>query len=974
MYELFTLGGGTYLVDLLNAVAAITGGGAYVVLAQLAGVAGLAWVLFRTAFGGSWKDNAKWMLLFVTVWGALIVPKATVRVVDRLDPALSPAVVANVPIGLALFASLTSQVGDGLTRLTEQAFTLPDDLAYRRHGLIFGSRLAAAATRLEITDQVFARNLRNYARQCVFHALLLGHISADDLRESTDIWRLVTASGTPSAGASPARMFEYATRLPAVGTGATPIDREIVTCQVGAGRLNALWAAELARAGTVFGRRLFPGERTDALARAEFLAALPAAHDFLIGAARSAGEIMRQQMVLNAVHGAAEQWAAEAGNAAALRAYTEARAEAQTVSAYRAIGRQAETWVPLLKIVFECLYIGAFPMAVLLMLTPAGGAIFRSYVTGLVWLQSWGPLYAVLHRISMGEAAERMNAIAAMPGGDIGISLVAQAGIRAVASDVAVMSGYLSMSVPFLAAALAYGLSKATVLATSVLAVGQDAASSAAHEGTTGNLSLANTSTDTHRFATLEGRQIRTSAHVDTDRYTGYAPAGAGFTVTGDGTVVADAGAATSRIPAAGVRLSESLATSHENRASEARTLSRHWSAEAGMARNAAVTDATALVERYSHDVSTGEAHARGVTESESNQVQELESHIEKMSEAAGITKNQAAALTGEAKVGGSWDFIVKIGADGSAMWRGQTIERESWERMKDYAESNQVTDLWSRVSDASRRWSTATGDSETASLDESVSANLTRMRRFEERASLSRSESESWSEQAAQVRSDAQAIERELGQPFFAWLSERQGADGRPIGAAGAMRIASPQTPEDAEALREHAAAFIAERYPAPAGPDPSTIGGESEYGAARNTLSEAYTRETAAAHGGWSEGVRDRAYVAGAPIPGEVEAAALGERAGTRADMMVGEAGREARTGIAQEDTRKGRAGVSVEVDKPFERHATENVPVVGDWLAGKLYGTAKNAVPDGAPGGSDEDADRPSRPEPDWRDQSP
>ena len=160
MHEIFTLGGGTYLVDLLNAVAAITGGGAYVVLAQLAGAAGLGWILFRTAFGGSWKDNAKWILLFMTVWGAMIVPKATVRVVDRLDPALAPAIVANVPMGLALFASITSQIGDGLTRLTEQAFTLPDDLRYQRHGLIFGARLAAAATtRLEVTDAVFARNL-----------------------------------------------------------------------------------------------------------------------------------------------------------------------------------------------------------------------------------------------------------------------------------------------------------------------------------------------------------------------------------------------------------------------------------------------------------------------------------------------------------------------------------------------------------------------------------------------------------------------------------------------------------------------------------------------------------------------------------------------------------------------------------------------------------------------------------------------
>ncbi len=974
MYELFTLGGGTYLVDLLNAVAAITSGGAYVTLAQLAGIAGLGWILFRTAFGGSWKDNAKWILLFAAVWGAMIVPKATVRVVDRLDPALAPAVVANVPIGLAFFASLTSQVGDGLTRLTEQAFALPNDLAYRRHGLIFGARLAAKATRLEITDAVFARNVRNYARQCVFPALLLGHVSADDLRESTDIWSLVTATGSPSAGASPARMVEFATRQPASGAGATPVDRQVVTCRDAAGRLNGQWNAEIARAGAVFGRRIFPDAGTGALARAELLAALPAAHGFLIGASRSAAEIMRQQMVLNAVHDAGEQWAAEAGNAAALRAYTEARAEAQTVSAYRAIGRQAETWVPLLRIVFECLYVGAFPMAVLLMLTPAGTAIFRSYVTGLVWLQSWGPLYAVLHRIAMGEAAERMGAAAAMPGGDVGISLVAQAGIRAVAADVAVMSGYLSMSVPFLAAALAYGLSKATVLATSVLAVGQDAASSAAHEGTTGNLSLANTGYDTHRFATLEGRQIRTSPHVDTGRYTGYAPAGAAMTVTGDGSVVADAGAATSRIPAAGVRLSESLATSHETRAAQARGLSRHWSAEAGQARNAAVTDATAMIERYSHDVSTGEAFARGVSESESSQAQALESHVEKLAETAGITRDQAAVLAGQASVGGGWDFIVRARADGSVMWRGQTIEAEAWNRMKEYDRQHGVSETWGRVADASRRYTTQTGDSGHSSLDESLSANLTRMQSFQERASLARQESESWSEQAAQVRSDAQAIERELGQPFFAWLTERPGLDGRPIGAAGAMRLASPQTPEDAEALREHAAAFIADHYPAPAGPDPATVGGAADYEGAAGVLREAHAGETAAAHGGWAQGVRDRAQDAGAPIPGEVEAQTLEARAATRADMSVKEAGREARAGIAREDAREGRARVAVETEKPFDRHATESLPVVGDWLAGQLFGSAQNAAPDGAAGGSREDADRPARPEPGWRDPSP
>jgi len=628
--------------------------------------------------------------------------------------------------------------------------------------------------------------------------------------------------------------------------------------------------------------------------------------------------------------------------------------------------------VPLLRIVFECLYVGAFPMAVLLMLTPAGLPIFRSYVTGLIWLQSWGPLYAVLHRISMGEAAERMSAAAAMPNGDIGISLVAQAGIRAVASDVAVMSGYLSMSVPFLAAALAYGLSKATVLATSVLAVGQDAASSAAHEGTTGNLSLANTGYDTHRFATLEGRQIRTSAHVDTDRYTGYAPAGAAITVTGDGTAVADAGAATSRIPAAGVRLSESLATSHEERAAQARGLSRHWSAEAGQARNAAVTDATGLIQRYSHDVSTGEAFARGVTESESSQAQQLDSHVEKLAEIAGISKNQVATLTGQASVGGGWDFLVKARADGSVMWRGQTIESDAWNRVKEYDRQHGVTETWSQVADASRRYSTQTGDSEMASLDESLSANLTRMRSFQERASLARQESESWSEQAVQVRSDAQAIERELGQPFFAWLSEQPGTDGRALGAAGAMRIASPQTAEDSEQLREYAAAFIAEKYPAPAGPDPSSVGGAAEYEGATGKLREAYAGETAAAHAGWSAGVRDRAEGAGAPRPGQTEAQARNERVETKTGMTMKGTAREARQTVTRDEAVTVGAGVAVETNKPFEQHATENLPVVGDWLAGKLFGSAKNAVPDGAPGGAG--ASRREQDQRGWGDSSP
>ena len=325
--------------------------------------------------------------------------------------------------------------------------------------------------------------------------------------------------------------------------------------------------------------------------------------------------------------------------------------------------------------------------------------------------------------------------------------------------------------------------------------------------------------------------------------------------------------------------------------------------------------------------------------------------------------------LTGQARVGGGWDFIVKAGADGSVMWRGQTIESDTWNRIKEYDRQHGVTETWSQVADASRRYSTQTGDSEMASHDDSLSANLTRMRSFQERASLSRQESESWSEQAAQVRSDAQAIGRDLGQPFFAWLSERTGTDGRALGAAGAMRIASPQTAEDSEQLREHAAAFIAEKYPAPAGPDPATVGGAAVYEGAAGEMRGAYGRETAAAYGGWSAGVRDRAAEAGAPRPGETEAQARAERVETKTEQIMKSTAREARQTVTKDMAREGRAGVAAQTGKPFEQHATEDLPVVGDWLAGQLFGTAKNAVPDEAPGGAERNRD-----EKGWGDSSP
>ena len=352
------------------------------------------------------------------------------------------------------------------------------------------------------------------------------------------------------------------------------------------------------------------------------------------------------------------------------------------------------------------------------------------------------------------------------------------------------------------------------------------------------------------------------------------------------------------------------------------------------------------MVERFSHDVRNGLTHARGVTESENAGAQRLESHIEKLSRAGGITKEQAASLTSEARMGGGFDFIVKVGADGSASWRGQTFSREAWNRMTDYAGQSGLLDLWSRVADASRRYATASGESEMKSLEEGLGANLTRMRRFSEQEAVSRRKAENWSTQAAEVRANARSIESELGQPFFTWLAARVGADGREIGAAGAMRLASPRTTEDAEVLRAHAAAFIAERFPAGGGVESAP--GRAEFDRAREGLSKA--GGTDAAWDDWSSSVRERASGAGAPRPGGVGRRATRGRLEIETELDIREAGRTARAGVADESIDAGRPKVAAETEKPLGEHVATDLPVVGEWLGGKLYGTARNAAPGG------------------------
>ena len=231
MVEIFTVGGGDYLVNVFQAVAAWTGNGGYKSLLQVVLVMGLGLSALTLAFNQDWRAWINWFLGATLIYSCLMVPRLDLHVTDRLNPSLAPANVSNVPLGLALMASFTSQVGDYLTGSAEVVFGLPGDLNYTKNGMIYGARLYDATRSLRISDPEFTANLDEHFRQCVFYDVLLGRYSMKELAETSDIWATI-------APGSQARAQRFLNRDPSSGK----VSSSIVTCREAYSALNGQWA------------------------------------------------------------------------------------------------------------------------------------------------------------------------------------------------------------------------------------------------------------------------------------------------------------------------------------------------------------------------------------------------------------------------------------------------------------------------------------------------------------------------------------------------------------------------------------------------------------------------------------------------------------------------------------------------------------------------------------------------------------
>jgi len=482
---IYVYGAGGVFAQFFNAIPAAMGSGTFTSLLRiavlLAGMTALASAIFRRDF----LICVKWFATYYLVFYIIFLPKVSVEIIDRVDSRVYA--VDNVPLGLGVLASLTTTIGDALTRVTDQIFSMPDDLGYSKTGMVMASKLALASRQFQITDTRLNANMERFMVQCVHWPVMLGYYSMEDLVTANNLWEFIRSHAPKS------RSFLY-------DGGAS--NRKITICNEGVAQLGKDLEENRDQVAARGALRLFantksPSSGTDdssqsaaaktpADVKGQLLKYLPHAYNYLLNTSSTATDILQQSIMANAITNSLLYFGISTNSQTAVTNYATTRAQEQQRLTQNTLGFLAGYWLPITKNAFEAIMYGCFLFVVLLGLFPFGFGVLKNYVYTLCWLQAWAPIYAIINLICSYYA--KVQSLATPEGGFI---LKNWYSFLQVNHDTASLAGYLTLSVPFIAAGLVKGMAGTmTHVAQYMGGVSQSVGSQAASEAVAGNISM----------------------------------------------------------------------------------------------------------------------------------------------------------------------------------------------------------------------------------------------------------------------------------------------------------------------------------------------------------------------------------------------------------------------------------------------------------------------------------------------------
>lgn len=476
MYEIVAYWNARQIYDVLNAVVGIMGQPDFLGLMRVVAIIGL--LSAATVALLRMKAEEPIVLIFCVClfYAILFLPKVRVTINDPRTAEVYT--VDNVPLGLGFIAATSNRVGKYMTSTFETAFTPVDDQKFSQNGMLFGARILEEKQKAKFVNPSLAEDLRRFNQNCLVPELQDNTTGLSRLVSSTDIWGEILSGSIVIL--NPGRIVTFT-------SGSS------FNCVTGVTDLNTRMTAQVNSELDAFGKQMFP-TRTgyEVLVRSQ----LVTFENDLMGASTTAIQSLRQSAMINAYRDG------RLSDSSDSQAFATTMAIQSSNSAYKTMRDIAEGALPKLRNIIEIVVIAVFPIILLLVLAAGqkGGLVLKSYIMGMLWVQMWAPLYAVINYLMIPQVRNAMTGV--MPvSGTPGLTLMNAAQVEGIAISEQALAGMLTMLVPVIAYAIVKGGEMAmSSVASSLMSPASGAAQSqgaAAGLGNTnaGNLSWGNVST-----------------------------------------------------------------------------------------------------------------------------------------------------------------------------------------------------------------------------------------------------------------------------------------------------------------------------------------------------------------------------------------------------------------------------------------------------------------------------------------------
>ncbi|ENY5963940.1 conjugal transfer mating-pair stabilization protein TraG [Klebsiella pneumoniae] len=799
MLEIYAIAGGDWLRGNLNAIAAFMGTSTWSTIEKMC----IAISVLIVA--GNWvkKHNVMDLIGWVfslTLVSMLVVIRTPVQIIDYSNVA-QVYEVDNVPIGLAIPASLTTRAGNALIQSYEMVFALPDSVTYSKTGMLFGSNLVAKSTDFLSQNPQITTLFSDYVQNCVMGDIFLNHkYSFEELLNSPDPYTLIFANPSPLRG-----VFDK--------------NNQFQTCEEASRDLKSALVLDTQTGGKTWNyyvRQLFGGKPNPDLLFSQMIGD---SYNYFYSSGQSAGQIIRQNVTMNALRSGIRSYAARSGDTASLVNMANTSSLEKQRLAQATMGHQALRTLPLMQTVIMGIMIGMFPIMVMAaMFNMMTLQVLKGYVFALIWLQTWPLLFAILN--------SAMAYYAKQNGVPVVLSELSQVQLKN--SDIATTAGYIAVMIPPLSWGIVKSMGAAFSSAYSHFSSsGLSATSQAASGVVDGNYSFANM-----QMENVSGYSWGTNSTTSFGQMSRQLANGGMSTQTRDGSMVWDSGGAMSKLPV-DINVGRQIASAQQQMAREADV-----QAESALhGYNSSVTSAWNSLQQFgtnkgnSASTTTGadttessqDSMARSkmwnavVANAKANNISNEESFQQLMDDSAKSTQGVDLYGSGKWSSGdqlfgklGKWGtgLSAEAGVKGSAGWTHSsgntdnvgTSGRESNDSRHDT--SSQAAKDFKEASDyfTSRKTTTSGNitDNNASSRVDQFAASLSSAKNSYDQYTSSRTRSHEYSEMASRTESMTGQMNENLTQQFANFVQHRAPQDAEAI----LTNTSSPEIAAQREAL----------------------------------------------------------------------------------------------------------------------------------------------------------------------------